>query len=98
MLGFSNVKANGTTYRVFSVQTNTQTLQVAQDMAVRRNMAGNLALRTVGPIAVLMPILMLVVWWVVSRSQLRSYSPLITLGNSRIFSTCCFSRAFCGLL
>jgi two-component system OmpR family sensor kinase len=35
---------------------------------VRRNMAGNLALRTVGPIAVLMPILMLVVWWVVSGS------------------------------
>jgi len=68
VLGFSNVVANGTTYRVFSVQTNTQTLQVAQDMAVRRNMAGNLALRTVGPIAVLMPILMLVVWWVVSGS------------------------------
>src|SRR5450830_1266061 len=68
VLGFSNVVANGTTYRVFSVQTNTQTLQVAQHMAVRRNMAGNLALRTVGPIAVLMPILMLVVWWVVSGS------------------------------
>jgi two-component system OmpR family sensor kinase len=41
---------------------------VAQDMAVRRNMAGSLALRTVGPIAVMMPILMLVVWWVVSGS------------------------------
>lgn len=68
VLGFSNVVANGTTYRVFSVQTNTQTLQVAQDLAVRRNMAGNLALRTVGPIAVMMPILMLVVWWVVSGS------------------------------
>ena len=68
MLGFSNVKANGTTYRVFSVQTRNQTVQVAQDMAVRRNMAGNLALRTVGPIAVMMPILMLVVWWVVSGS------------------------------
>ncbi len=68
VLGFSNVEANGTTYRIFSVQTSAQTVQVAQDMAVRRNMAGNLALRTVGPIAVLMPILMLVVWWVVSRS------------------------------
>jgi len=68
VLGFSNVKANNTTYRVFSVQTPTQTLQVAQDMAVRRNMAGNLALRTVGPIAIMMPILMLVVWWVVSGS------------------------------
>jgi two-component system OmpR family sensor kinase len=68
VLGFSNVEANGTTYRIFSVQTSAQTVQVAQDMAVRRNMAGSLALRTVGPIAVMMPILMLVVWWVVSVS------------------------------
>jgi two-component system OmpR family sensor kinase len=68
VLGFSNVNANGTTYRIFSIQTNNQTVQVAQDMAVRRNMAGNLALRTLGPIAVMMPILMLVVWWVVSGS------------------------------
>jgi two-component system OmpR family sensor kinase len=68
VLGFSNVKSNGTTYRVFSVQSNNQTLQVAQDMAVRRNMAGNLALRTLAPIAVMVPMLMLVVWWVVSES------------------------------
>ena len=68
VLGFSNVKANGTTYRVFSIQTSGQTVQVAQDLAVRRNMASNLALRTLGPIAVMMPILMLVVWWVVSGS------------------------------
>ena len=68
MLGFSNVRANGATYRVFSIQTANQTVQVAQDLAVRRNMAGNLALRTLGPIAVMMPILMLVVWWVVSGS------------------------------
>ncbi|MCC2970703.1 ATP-binding protein [Massilia sp. IC2-476] len=68
VLGFSNVKANNTVYRVFSIQTENQTVQVAQDLAVRRNMAGNLALRTLGPIAVMMPILMLVVWWVVSGS------------------------------
>jgi two-component system OmpR family sensor kinase len=68
VLGFKDVRANGTTYRIFSVQTNNQTVQVAQDLAVRRSMAGNLALRTLGPIAVMMPILMLVVWWVVSGS------------------------------
>lgn len=68
VLGFSNVNANGTTYRIFSVQTRNQTVQVAQDMAVRRKIAGNLAFRTVGPIAVMMPILMLVVWWVVTAS------------------------------
>ncbi|GJI91510.1 ATP-binding protein [Duganella hordei] len=68
VLGFSNVKANNTTYRIFSVQTSNQTVQVAQDMAVRQRMAGTLALRTVGPIAVMAPVLMLVVWWVVSGS------------------------------
>ena len=68
VLGFSNVAANGTTYRVFSIQSAEQTLQIAQDMAVRKQMAGNLALRTVAPIALMAPLLMLVVWWVVSRS------------------------------
>ena len=68
VLGFSNVEAHGTTYRVFSMQTRSQVIQVAQDMAVRREMAGTMALRTVGPIAVAAPLLMLVVWWVVSGS------------------------------
>ena len=68
VLGFSNVKANGTTYRIFSVQTSSQTVQIAQDMAVRQQMASSLALRTVAPIALMAPILMLVVWWVVSAS------------------------------
>src|SRR4051812_19974262 len=68
VLGFSNVEANGTTYRIFSVQTNSQTVQVAQDMAVRRHMASSLALRTVAPIAIMVPLLMLAVWWVISNS------------------------------
>ncbi|MDM0073378.1 ATP-binding protein [Variovorax sp. J2P1-59] len=68
VLGFSNVEARGTTYRVFSLQTGALVIQVAQDMAARRRMAGTLALRTVGPIALAAPLLMLVVWWVVSFS------------------------------
>lgn len=68
VLGFSNVKANHTTYRIFSLQTSSQTVQIAQDMAVRQQMASNLALRTVGPIALMAPVLMLIVWWVVSAS------------------------------
>lgn len=68
ILGFSNLKANGTTYRVFSIQSRSQTIQVAQDMAIRRAMAGGLALRSVAPIAVMAPLLMLVVWWAVSAS------------------------------
>jgi len=68
VLGFSNVQARSTTYRVFSLQTGALVIQVAQDMAARRRMAGTLALRTVGPIALAAPLLMLVVWWVVSFS------------------------------
>jgi len=68
VLGFSNVQARRTTYRVFSLATGALVIQVAQDMAARRRMAGTLALRTVGPIVLAAPLLMLVVWWVVSRS------------------------------
>jgi two-component system, OmpR family, sensor kinase len=68
VLGFSDVTAHGSTYRVFSMQSRSQVIQVAQDMAVRREMASTLALRTMAPIAVMAPLLMLVVWWVVSLS------------------------------
>jgi two-component system OmpR family sensor kinase len=68
VLGFANVEANGKQYRVLSVQSEGQVLQVAQELAVRQRLAGRLALRTVMPIAIMLPVLMLVVGWVVSRS------------------------------
>lgn len=68
VLGFSDVRARHTTYRVFSMQTRGLVIQVAQDMAARRQMAGSLALRTIAPVLLMAPLLMLVVWWVVSRS------------------------------
>ena len=68
-LGFSDVPADGTTYRVFSMPSGSQIIQVAQDMAPRAAMAGTLALRTVLPIAVMAPLLMLLVWWVVNASM-----------------------------
>ncbi len=67
-LGFSSVDARGTTYRLFSVASGTQLIQVAQDLAARRELAGALALRTAGPILVMVPLLMFLVWWVVSTS------------------------------
>lgn len=36
VLGFTNVQARGGTYRVFSMQTRSQVIQVAQNMAARR--------------------------------------------------------------
>jgi two-component system OmpR family sensor kinase len=66
--GFSEVTAHGTRYRVFSVRTPTQVIQVAQDIAARQELAASLVLRMVGPVMLLAPLLMLAVWWVVTQS------------------------------
>jgi len=68
VLGFSDARMEGSTYRVYSLATPFQVIQVAQDMEVRRDMARALALRTVAPIAAAAPLLMLIVWCVVSWS------------------------------
>ncbi|OZI30286.1 two-component sensor histidine kinase [Bordetella genomosp. 10] len=68
VLGFSDVRVDASTYRVYAVATPFQVTQVAQDMKVRRDTARALALRTVGPIAAAAPLLMLVVWLVVGAS------------------------------
>jgi two-component system, OmpR family, sensor kinase len=68
VLGFSEVRVRNTPYRVFSMQTRTQVIQVAQDMGPRRAMARSLAWRTVAPILWMAPLLMLVAWWAVSAS------------------------------
>jgi two-component system OmpR family sensor kinase len=68
--GFSEVTAHGTRYRVFVLRTPTQVIQVAQDIAARRELAGSLVLRIVGPVMLLAPVLMLAVWWAVTRSTI----------------------------
>lgn len=66
--GFSEVMAYGARYRVFALRTPTHLIQVAQDLAARRELVGNLVFRIVGPVMLLAPILMLAVWWVVKQS------------------------------
>jgi two-component system OmpR family sensor kinase len=68
VLGYSSIQARGTTYRLYSFDTGSQVIQVAQDEHVRQTMAAKLALRTVLPTLVLVPLLMALVWWVVSSS------------------------------
>ena len=68
VLGFSDAQMQGTTYRVYSLATPFQVIQVAQDMNVRKHMARALALRTIAPIAAAAPVLMLIIWCVVSWS------------------------------
>ncbi len=68
VLGFTNVESEGKQYRVLSMQTGGRVVQVAQELAVRQRLAGRLAWRTITPIAIVLPLLMAVVGWVVSRS------------------------------
>jgi two-component system OmpR family sensor kinase len=68
VLGFSDVEANGSRYRVYSLQTALQTVQIAQDLSARADRAQALALKAVLPFAFLTPLLMLAVWWAITRS------------------------------
>lgn len=68
VLGFSDVTVGGNRYRVYSVQTALQTVQIAQDMDARQARARALALRATLPMALMAPLLMLAVGWAISRS------------------------------
>lgn len=68
VLGFSHGMAGGVRYRVYSLQTPQQTVQIAQDLDARQARARSLAVRAVTPIAWLAPLLMLAVWWLIDRS------------------------------
>jgi two-component system OmpR family sensor kinase len=68
VLGFSNLDIDGRPYRVYSMNSRTQVIQVAQDMRPRQDMARSIAWRTVLPIVWIAPLLMLVAWGVVSVS------------------------------
>jgi len=68
VLGFSDAVVNGTRYRVYSLQTPLQTVQIAQDMDARQARARTLALRATLPMALMAPILMLAVGLIIARS------------------------------
>jgi two-component system OmpR family sensor kinase len=68
ILGFSDVAFRGTRYRVYSVQTGDQTVQIAQDLDARQQRARVLALNAALPVLLLAPLLMAAVWWLIDRS------------------------------
>ena len=68
VLGFSDVNVNGLPFRVYTVQTPYQTIQIAQDMSARTARARSLAVRAMLPMALIGPLLMLILWWVIRHS------------------------------
>jgi two-component system, OmpR family, sensor kinase len=67
-LGFSTVATGEGSWRVFGVQALTRVIQVAQPMSVRRQRAVELALQTLKPFALLLPLLALVIWFAVGQA------------------------------
>jgi len=76
--GFSSVMAGSVAWRVFSLPSRGYVIQVAQPLAVRQQRAVNLALRTLTPLALMLPVLGAAVWLIVG-AQLK---PLGRLADS----------------
>ena len=64
-LGFATVVTREGRWRVFGVQAMTRVIQVAQPLSVRERRAAELALQTLKPFALLLPVLALLIWFAV---------------------------------
>ena len=67
-IGYSTVNTSSGQWRVYGTESPTKVVQVAQPMSVRRQEAAQLALRTLAPFALLVPVLGLIVWLAVGRA------------------------------
>ncbi|WP_277187710.1 HAMP domain-containing sensor histidine kinase [Caballeronia sp. BR00000012568055] len=69
--GFSNSSVNDESWRIYTRQDPTMTIQVAQRSSVRRELTQENAAMTLWPIAVLLPLMWIAVVFVVRRSLRR---------------------------
>ena len=66
-LGFNDVHTEEGDWRVFSTLAGNQVVQVAQPMRARRALAASMALRTIVPLLVMLPVLGFVIWLIVAN-------------------------------
>jgi two-component system OmpR family sensor kinase len=66
-LGFTTVDTKSGAWRVFSTLADGQVVQVAQPMSARRELATSMALRTVVPLLIALPVLALLIWLTIAR-------------------------------
>jgi len=81
-LGFSSVTTSEGRWRVYGTQALTKVIQVAQPMRVREQQAVDLALKTLRPFALLLPVLGFLIWIAVGNA-LEPLRRLTTLVKSR---------------
>ena len=68
--GFSNVTIGKVSWRVFSLPSRGYVIQVAQPLAVRQQRAVSLALQTLTPLGLMLPVLGAAIWLIVG-TQLK---------------------------
>jgi len=66
-LGFATIATANGDWRVFSTVSGNQVVQVAQPVSTRRELAANMALRTIMPLLAIVPFLALLVWFTIER-------------------------------
>ncbi len=94
-LGFTTIATDAGSWRVFSTLADGQVVQVAQPMSARRDLAASMALRTVMPLLIALPILAVLIWLTIARGlrplervadavARRSSSALEPLGDAHL--------------
>jgi signal transduction histidine kinase len=92
VLGYANLSLQGQAWRAYGLQTADGVIQIAQPIQVRERLARAAALRVVVPLALLLPVMVAFVTWIVRRGLLplrdvtaevqrrdeRSLAPLVT--------------------
>ncbi len=66
-LGFANVRGPNGMWRVYSAQIGNTVVQVAQPQSARDEIAAQMAVKTVGPLLLLFPLIGILAWVAVSR-------------------------------
>ncbi len=69
-LGFTTLSMPSGEWRVFSLLSGAQVVQVAQPMRVRQELAAGMALRTIFPLILIVPPLVLLIWYTIARGLL----------------------------
>ncbi|TAU58926.1 histidine kinase [Rhizobium ruizarguesonis] len=69
--GLADISAADNNWRVYTLVTPDRTVQVSQEMSVRQELAANAALQAALPIAILIPLSLLTLSWIIDRIMAR---------------------------
>jgi two-component system, OmpR family, sensor kinase len=67
-IGFSDIKTPNGDWRVYSALVGNNVIQISQPMSVREELAAGMALRTMLPLLILLPLLIGIIWMTIGRS------------------------------